>query len=201
MLTTMETAQTLVAQARDAAGLSLRELARLAGVSFTTISRIEAGVVDPTLGMLRRIVEAAGCQLMVTAVRSSETRPSLSQLASAIATTPSGERPDWTRVRAFLDFLARHPDEIEHAITVRPQPTSRLMHALLAGIAEKLADDNGIARPGWTHTAPRMRPDWTAPGTPRMRAEYRHRAPHQLLDRGIVIDESSLWRDKATVGA
>jgi hypothetical protein len=39
-----------------------------------------------------------------------------------------------------------------------------------------------------------------AAGTPRMRAEPRARAPHQLLDRGFSIDERSLWRGRETVG-
>ena len=65
----MEEAQTLVAEARRAAGLSLRELARLAGVSFTTISRIEAAEMDPTLGTLRRILEAAGSGLPPSGLR------------------------------------------------------------------------------------------------------------------------------------
>jgi hypothetical protein len=76
-----------------------------------------------------------------------------------------------------------------------------LTKALLAGIAEKLADDHGLVRPGWTWTAPKMSPEWELPGTPRMRAERRAHAPKQLLDRGLVIDESSLWRDRESVGA
>jgi transcriptional regulator with XRE-family HTH domain len=65
-LTTMETAQSLVGQARYEAGLSLRELAHLAGVSFTTISRIEGGDTDPTVEMLRRILAGAGQTLVMT---------------------------------------------------------------------------------------------------------------------------------------
>jgi transcriptional regulator with XRE-family HTH domain len=196
----MEEAQTLVREARQAAGLSLRELARLAEVSFTTIRRIEAGETEPTLGTLRRILDAAGCRLRIAAEPSDESRPALGDLAEAMTHTPAGDRPDWTRLRAFLDYAARHPNEIARAITSRPHPTSRLMDALLAGIAEKLADDNQLPRPGWTHTAPKMRPEWTPPGTPRMRDQYRESAPRQLLERGLLIDESSLWRDRATVG-
>lgn len=200
MLTAMEEARTLVAEARHSAGLSLRELARLAGVSFTTIRRIEVGETEPTLGTLRRILEAAGCRLRIEAEHSHESRPALGDLATAMTQTPAGDRPDLTRLRAFLDYLARHPNEISRAITPRPHPASRLMDALLAGIAEKLADDNRLPRPGWTRTAPKMRPEWTPPGTPRMRDTYRQRAPRQLLERGVLIDESSLWRDRATVG-
>jgi hypothetical protein len=74
------------------------------------------------------------------------------------------------------------------------------MRALLGGMAEKLADDNDLRRPGSTWTASKMTPEWEAPGTPRMRAKRRARAPRQLLNRGFVIDESSLWRDRNSVG-
>jgi len=76
-----------------------------------------------------------------------------------------------------------------------------MMDALLAGMAEKLADDHGLRRPGWTRTAPKMKPEWVASGTPRMREEQRKHAPRQLLDRGLVIDERSLWRDREVTGA
>jgi hypothetical protein len=102
-----------------------------------------------------------------------------------------------------FDYISERTGSRERwrfAITPRPHPRSRLMDALLAAIAEKLADDNGLPRPGWTRTAPKMRPEWVAPGTPRMQAEYRRRAPRQLLERGLVIDGQSLWRDRATVG-
>jgi transcriptional regulator with XRE-family HTH domain len=200
-LTTMKEAQDIVAEARSASGLSIRELARLAGVSFTTVARIESGDVDPSLGTLRKIVAAAGRDLRIT-TEPSKSRPlALAALADAVTKGPAGERPDWTRLRALLDRLLLEPDQVEAAITPRPHPESRLMDALLAAIAEKLADDNGFPRPGWTRTAPKMRPEWVAPGTPRMQAEYRRRAPQQLLERGLVIDEQSLWRDRSTVGA
>jgi transcriptional regulator with XRE-family HTH domain len=198
-ITPMEIASSLVAEARHEAGASLRELARLAGVSFTTISRIEAGDIDPTVGMLRRILAAAGRDLRL-ATDPLPTRRSLAELANAVSNSPSGERPDWTRLRALLDYLALHPDEVSHAISSQPHTDSRLMKALLAGIAEKLADDHGLLTPGWTWTAPKIKPEWSLPGTPRMRANQRANTPRQLLKRGLVIDETSLWRDRKTVG-
>jgi transcriptional regulator with XRE-family HTH domain len=190
----MSEAALLVADARRSAGLSVRELARLAGVSFTTITRVESGQLDPTVGMLLRILAGAGQRLQLNAVPLADRRRTLADLADR-------DLPDWTRLRAFLDHLARHPDEVEAAITARPHPPSRLMDALLAGIAEKLADDHGLPRPGWTRTAPRMRPEWSPPATPRILEQRRRATPRQLLDRGIVVDEHSLWRDPETIDA
>jgi hypothetical protein len=112
------------------------------------------------------------------------------------------EHPDWTKLRSFLDDLALHPDRVETAIIRRPAKSpSPVLDTLLAGIAEKLADDAGIGRPAWTRRTPCLREEWSPFGTPRMRAMWRSAAPSQLLDRGLVIDEPSLWRDPETVGA
>jgi hypothetical protein len=64
------------------------------------------------------------------------------------------EQPDWTRLRAFLDSLARHPDLAEHAIRAKPRPSgSEFLDNVLAGIAEKVAEDSSIPRPAWTRKA------------------------------------------------
>jgi transcriptional regulator with XRE-family HTH domain len=200
-LTAMKELGDIVASVRREAGLSLRELARLSGVSFTTINRIESGSVDPSFGMVQRILAATGRSLQIVDEPSKPPPPSIANLSDAVATSGSGERPDWTRLRAFLDYLARYPDQVAAAITVQPHTNSRLMRALLAGIAEKLADDHGIARPGWTWTAPRLRPEWSMPGTPRMQAAERAHTPSQLLDRGVIVGESTLWRKRVSVDA
>jgi transcriptional regulator with XRE-family HTH domain len=43
---------------RQQRGLSLRALAKEAGVSFTTVYRIEAGTISPTVAMLERLASA-----------------------------------------------------------------------------------------------------------------------------------------------
>jgi transcriptional regulator with XRE-family HTH domain len=49
--------------ARGRAGLSLRQLARLAGTSHSTLSAYESGDKVPTVATLDRIVRAAGFAL------------------------------------------------------------------------------------------------------------------------------------------
>ncbi|WP_427006354.1 helix-turn-helix domain-containing protein [Pseudarthrobacter sp. H2] len=55
--------QNIVQEAIRHSGYSRSELARRAGVSTSTVTRIEKGASDPTLGMVTRILAAAGLQL------------------------------------------------------------------------------------------------------------------------------------------
>ena len=57
----------LLQTVRRRRGLTQGELARRAGTSQPVISAYEHGRRDPTLGTLRRMIEAAGEQLVVTA--------------------------------------------------------------------------------------------------------------------------------------
>jgi hypothetical protein len=145
--------------------------------------------------MLRRLLDGAGQDLHLAA-EPARRGPTLADLADAWIDSPDGARPDWTRLRSFLDFLALHPKEVGPAIVRRPPASiSSIMDSLLAGVAEKLADDAGIPRPSWAGRTPRLREDWSVPGTPRMTAAWRAAAPAQLLQRGLLIDAASLWRD------
>jgi transcriptional regulator with XRE-family HTH domain len=199
----MESPADLIRSARQSAGLSARALGKVAQVPSSTVLRIENGKVDPTFGMLRRLLDAAGQDLRLRSIRrpSSRRSPAIAELAYAWVESPD-ERPDWTRFRSFLDDLALHPDNVEAAIIRRPAKSqSPVLDTLLAGIAEKLADDAGIGRPAWTRRTPRLSEEWSPFGTPRLLTMWRKATPPQLLDRGLVIDEPSLWRDRETVGA
>ncbi len=66
---------------------------------------------------------------------------------------------------------------------------------LLAGIAEKVADDAGAPRPAWTKRIPKLSETWESLGTPRTRASAAAATPHQLAARHLVIPEGSLWRN------
>ena len=196
-----------VRRARKAAGLSVRALAEAAGISPTTVTRIEAGRVDPGWSTLRKVLAAAGEEavlstrpLPATPARS-PSRTTLAGLSDAWQRTARGDTPDWTRLRGALDVLAQHPEMLPDALEPRPKPSgSAVMDALLAGIADKLADDACLPRPAWTKRTPRLKSEWSAPGTPAMLAARRAATPSQLKDRSLVLDESSLWRDRASVG-
>ncbi|MGH9225125.1 MAG: helix-turn-helix transcriptional regulator [Acidimicrobiales bacterium] len=59
----MSTAWALCRDARRRAGLSQRAAAERAGVSPSTVARIEKGRIEPTLDLLLRLVHACGLEL------------------------------------------------------------------------------------------------------------------------------------------
>src|SRR5262245_22636869 len=113
----------LVTNVKGSSGLSVRRLANDARVAGSTITRIQAGTVDPTVDTLARIVGAAGFELQLTAVQQAGRRPTrLADVADAWARRDGRLRFDWTRWRAVLDELALHAERVPDAIYVEPPP-------------------------------------------------------------------------------
>lgn len=186
--------------ARTSARLTMRALAARAGVAASSIARIESGKVDPTVGMLARLLSAAGRELELGTHRGPG--PELADLADAWSRGPRGDRPDWTRLRSFLDQLARHPEQQGPATLRRPAPSgSAMLDTLLAGVAEKICDDAGLPRPSWARAVPALPKSWATPGTPAMQQTIAAATPRVLAERGLSVDEASLWRQPAARGA
>jgi transcriptional regulator with XRE-family HTH domain len=191
----------LVRRARQDAGLSRSALAARAGVPTSTVSRIEAGSTDPTLTMLSRLIAASGHELSITTDSTART-PGLSIASLTEAYSPDARvrKVNWARLRGFLDHLLAHPQLTADAIETPPNRTGdAAFDALLAGIAEKLADDNGIPRPRWTRSVPPSPIPWEAPGTPSRVERARALAPAQLAARNIWLAAHDLWRDAERV--
>lgn len=153
--------------------------------------------MDPTITMLDRIIAAAGRRLeLVTAEPVAS--PALADLSDAWRKTAAGPMVDWTRIRGLLDWITGDAEKTAIAIQT-PPPRSGLpmLDALLAGIAEKLADDADLERPRWAASVPPLQEPWLPPGTPRMIAAARAATPPQLAARGICIAAHDLWRTHA----
>jgi transcriptional regulator with XRE-family HTH domain len=173
-------------------------LASMAGVSASTVSRIESAQMDPTIGMLDRLLCAAGYDLKISATHNQH--PAIASLADAWRRSSRGDVIDWTRLRAFLDYLHLHPAEIPLALATKPAKSgSPLLDNLLAGIAETQADEGGFPRPAWTKTVASLKNPWSSPGTPRQQEQSRLTTPEALALRGIALARSSLWRERVDV--
>ena len=124
------------------------------------------------------------------------TTPSLAALYDAWRPSGRGDLIDWVRLRHFLDYLTRHPQEISEAISRPPEPSgSALLDNILAGIAETQADEAGLAPPSWTRQVKPLKTPWKSPGTPNQQARAATRTPLALAVRGITLSRSSLWRN------
>lgn len=189
-------AATLVRQARHGSGLSRRALAARAGVPTSTVSRVEAGEIDPTVGMLGRIIDAAGSRLVLN-LEASDAEPTLATLATAVGQVGARLKIDWTRLRGFADWAAEHPDRLTRALADPPARTGTPLDAVLAAFAEELAAQHGLPRPRWTRAIGALEKEWAAPGTPRMRAEAAAQTPDPFRRRNIVLARSALFRQAA----
>ena len=152
--------------------------------------------MDPTLTMLTRVLGAAGQEFQAICSDLSDA-PSLARLVDAWRPDHEGAMFNWTRLRGFLDWLRLHPEHTEAAIATPPARTGTPLDVLLAGMAEKIADDADLPRPRWSDAVPALNEPWEPPGTPRMVAEARGAAPEQLKRRNMFIAERDLWRGRA----
>lgn len=152
--------------------------------------------MEPTLQIVQQILEAAGFELQLSVVRRrGERMPRLADLSDAWSGQGDRTRPGWTRWRAVLDHVALHPERVADAIYTPPLPSgSRIIDALLAGVAEKLADDAGLARPSWTASVPAVDPPYRPP----VRGGVDLEVPAQLAERGVMVDAESLWRHSSS---
>ena len=196
MLTPVASTGDLLREARTHAELSVRALADRAEVAGTTVTRIESGQVDPGVETLTRLLRACGRDLELHS--SPHDGPSVASLADAwSAGEARAARPDWTRLRSFLDYLDRHPAERRQATLAEPTPSgSPLIDNLLAALAETLSDDEHLPPPRWTTRVRPLTEEWASPGTPRMRSAAQSATPPRFKRRGIVLARNSLWRSE-----
>ena len=89
-----ETAGSLLRRARVGAGMSQAELAFRAGVAQSVISAYEAGRRQPSLPTLAKLIEAAGCNLVVDIQRQP---PQLSRLSGPVGRQVRRKRETWSQ--------------------------------------------------------------------------------------------------------
>jgi len=165
----------------------MREVAALAGIAPSTVSRLERGlIVDPTVGTLSMMLEASGVALRLEAVRT------LRYLSRSI--DRHGE-PDFMALTTWADGLRKRPWEAATAISLGPDDgTEPRLANLLAAMAEKTADDHGLRRPEWCNAIAPLSEPWESPGTARHRQRARAEALRQFRDRQIFLSGTNVWR-------
>lgn len=113
-------AATIVKRVRALGGVTRKELAELAGLSPSTIGRIEQGALDPTWGTLSRILESTGYRI------NGDTVVSAGDQTAITAARPVLESLLAPTVAAMTDALA---------------PTRTIMNAAVRDIGRSLAEE------------------------------------------------------------
>lgn len=185
----------MVAEARSRAGLSYGALARRAGVPASTVARVEQGVHDPTVGMLARLLGAAGEALDLEVAPPPRTSLAALALSAWDPERGPGDEIDWTRMRLVVDEILEGRTPLQDAIVDPPCRIDPRFDALLAGLAEQLADDAGVPPPGWCKAVKPLAEPWEAPGTAKMRARARAETPPRWRARNVWFAADNLWRE------
>ena len=184
----------LLRSARAAAGLTQTRLAELAGTTQSAIAAYEAGMREPTVPVLARMVAAAGARLEV-GVPPDPTLYRLADVARDIAATDAADEA--RRLRFVFEFL-RGAQEDGHPLVllVAAEPPSTgdvRFDALLAAIAEDLCVHAGEAPPSWVHDPSRfLDRAWWVSGLPSARAAALVHAPASFRRRGVMLDRYDL---------
>jgi transcriptional regulator with XRE-family HTH domain len=182
----------LVRTVRTEAGLSVRALAEAAGVAASTVHRIERGELQPTVEMLRQIVEVAGQRLRVDA--HVDYAASITGLAQSIRGLQ--DPADTVRKSAELAsrFSSAEHDARRRMLAARPPATGDgRWDAFLGALAEWLAVRVGLPAPRWVYDKERyLRRGWWISPMASLRAWEYAGSPMSFKSRGVYLHRESL---------
>lgn len=190
----MSVAAGLLKQARLAAGLSARALARQAGTAQARLSEIERGVHDPSVGTIDRSLRAAGWQLTVLPTRA----PTAAAVAVAIRDGPGGggtasEERAFRSLISLSDGLASAEPVLRVALCVAPPPPTGDIRfdAAIAAVVEYHLSRSKLPVPGWVREPSRtLAEPWTP--DPYAGPELTAQVPESFRRHGVLLAEREL---------
>lgn len=97
----------LLADARTRAGLSQRQLARMAKTAQSVVARIELGETSPSWATLTRLLSAAGFTLTTALKRRRVDPQELDDVARILRLTPEQRLLEVARASAFISAARR----------------------------------------------------------------------------------------------
>lgn len=185
----------LVRRIRSEAKLSFRALAAAAGVATTTVHRIEQGEIDPRVGTLERIAQAAGTRLHIE----SEVDYAGSIVGLALSIRSAIAEGDKTRpVRMAAELVKRYgtgdaPTRSRMISAEPPTTGDDQWDAFVAALAEWLAVQAGDPAPPWAYHKDRfLERGWWVTPMESMRAWEYAGSPASFRIRGVYLHRDSL---------
>lgn len=186
-----------VRKAREHRGLSQRNLASRAGVSFRTLQLLESGRWDPKLSTLKRVVTALGYP--ENAVEGHFERlakrdvDSVAVWTERLAGCPEDE--DSWKIH-FFNFVDRFRSRPEKGLIDEPPSSaaSNRIRALAASAVEALCHAQGWIPPDWCRGVPPIKAPWFPSGIENLKASALVESPADFRKRNIFVLENFLER-------
>lgn len=175
--------------------VSIRELAEFAGVSPSTIHRIEQGKMEPTVEMLQTLVEALGMSMELSV--KSDYAVAVIGLADA-AREDIGRGNTTALVRKASELVSRFQkatiDDRRRMLAAKPGLVGdERWDAFMGALAEWLAVSSGMSPPTWVSESTRYlsRAWWVTPLAAMQAWEYAG-TPATFQNHGVYIHRDSL---------
>ncbi|WP_404444198.1 helix-turn-helix transcriptional regulator [Microbacterium marinum] len=179
-------------RARANSSLSLRALARQAGIAPANLSVIENGRRDPTAATAERIARALGVELVALDTKG---RVTAAAAADAIKEAASPQVAYRAYLQLASDLAAASPFDRVILSAEQPGATHTRWDDAIAGLVEWLLKRDHAPVPDWVADRPGNADSPWEPqrtNTPvALHADIR-RAPEPLRRRGVAIEEEEL---------
>jgi transcriptional regulator with XRE-family HTH domain len=183
----------MIRDARQAAGITQRELADRAGTAQSAIAAYESGARIPTLATVKRVFDACDHDVQLHATpRLRRGSASLAELAETIGRDlrEGHERDALRLIFGFADDFrgSSRPGRIALLAQEPPLTGDVRFDAALAGIAELFASEAGIGAPPWVNGPGRFaEPWWFVASRPAFHAYTLAHTPALLARHGVFM--------------
>jgi transcriptional regulator with XRE-family HTH domain len=190
----------LIREARRAAGLTQVALAKKGGTSQPTLAAYERGRAEPRLETLRRLIDACGCELILS-VRPKVRRGAapIAHVAAEVAVllADQDQASAWRRLLDLLDDFRGSPTAGKRWLVETPPAScgDRRFDAAIAALAEFLCVEAGLPFPNWTDDTERFaEPWWFVSGLRGFEAMGLRDSPITFARHGVFINEAAFER-------
>lgn len=180
---------------RGNSGLSVRKFAAAAGVSPSTVHRVEKGAMEPTVELLSDLAAAAGERLVIH--YEPDYAMNIAGLAQSIRADLLGSDESMI-VRKAAEFVHRFmsSDRTTKQWMVNPEPPAtqnKKWDAFLAALVEWLAIRAKIKPPPWVYEKSRfLEKAWWVSPMPSLRAHEYAGSHAAFQNRGVYLHRESL---------
>jgi transcriptional regulator with XRE-family HTH domain len=197
----------LIREARQRAGLTQVQLARLARTSQPTISAYESGAKEPGADALVRLLAAAGFTVelkdspaSMSDYLAAQDKATPAETLAAAVQRGAEDGDVWLALREFLDTFrlvanTQRREDVEKLFSPEPPTGGAQWDAFVGALAEHLLQGLPAAPPRWSVSADRFLDRWWFPHSRRAFDALAVRdSPAAFRRRGIFICPSMLER-------